>query len=580
MVHPICGHHFESGSNATTMSDLPPTSKTNFFSFDMMPDSTNPVPPHQPQSTINIDVVDPNDTTTSIPLLPPPLSIPLPHSLGFPEERMFDDMNANVAFGIHTGEFGGPSAVAALPDVLFNTDSESFESSLHQSPHRHPQLVVQPRDEAAAHLMDTSDSADDEIELIDTTPASTRCSSCSSAIPNTSPNTSPTHPHRLQPLENKSLTELASEFGFELTNFDPTCVDQHDTEFQQLLSAFWHHPNLETPKILPDSRSERSLVLPQMKPTNADLLSLPAFGINPNSNPNRNFNSVALRPKRRWDGCELTAAARALKSPNSSSTSSSSVSASSTTSLTVSSSCSCSTVSVSCSCSCSSVADTNHNSVAIIEDDEVDNDVFTINTNTADCLDITEEELWEFIETTSPPSPTPSSTTTATSSSESSLSIPSSSTSTTKQTLTSRYAKFLTLGPQEIAKCIEAFAAHELAHIDFKLLSKLMQRAGFSTQQIRELKAMRKMFKNRESAIKTLEKRRSQLSYATGMNKKLGQMVRSLHTQNQTLTRQNKQLQHEQTVARDQRSHCGSECSRLKHRIHELSARVSKLSQN
>lgn len=143
--------------------------------------------------------------------------------------------------------------------------------------------------------------------------------------------------------------------------------------------------------------------------------------------------------------------------------------------------------------------------------------------------------------------------------------------------ITLRYKKYLALSSEEIAHGIKQLTGHELASINFDLLKQLMRRAGFTTQQIEELKLMRKKEKNRITAKTCLLKKKTELRKATENTKKLGQVVQQLEKENQKLKCKCIDLEEEKRLVELESSARCAENERLKRQVEFLRLKLQQL---
>lgn len=100
--------------------------------------------------------------------------------------------------------------------------------------------------------------------------------------------------------------------------------------------------------------------------------------------------------------------------------------------------------------------------------------------------------------------------------------------------------------PETIAKITD----FELAYIDLSDLMKLMEKAGYTPEQVRQTKIKRRKLKNRNSARGSATKKRSQFNTIATTNKQLSDMVSDLRNRNHALSSANGRLQRQTEQAR------------------------------
>lgn len=118
----------------------------------------------------------------------------------------------------------------------------------------------------------------------------------------------------------------------------------------------------------------------------------------------------------------------------------------------------------------------------------------------------------------------------------------------------------------------------QLGIIDLKLLVKLMEKAGYTEDEMQATKTRRRKIKNRNSAKGSANKRRVQMNSIATVNDKLIQVVSGLKSQNDKLQNTNKELiqqmaiaQHEAEKAREERERYQAEINRLADLVKALS---------
>lgn len=97
---------------------------------------------------------------------------------------------------------------------------------------------------------------------------------------------------------------------------------------------------------------------------------------------------------------------------------------------------------------------------------------------------------------------------------------------------------------------IDKLTDFELAYIDLQDLMRLMEKAGYSEEDIKRTKIKRRKLKNRNSARGSATKKRSQFNSIASTNKQLSDLVTDLKNRNSTLLNVNQQLQRQTEQAR------------------------------
>jgi FtsZ-binding cell division protein ZapB len=130
---------------------------------------------------------------------------------------------------------------------------------------------------------------------------------------------------------------------------------------------------------------------------------------------------------------------------------------------------------------------------------------------------------------------------------------------------------------QKPPKSIENITDLQLAYIDLKDLQALMDKAGYTEEQIRATKIRRRKVKNRHSAKGSATKKRSQFNKIASTNQKLTDVVRELQNRNQALVSENDELQQQTENARKIAEQALQEKEAYQREIHRLTSLLSSM---